>query len=117
MDSPRNVKIPDHWLIDTGVATYWPHKEGVWVDNETEPLLRLAAVYNNLLDIPEAISQLAQCDDQIVDDFARELLSSFNPVMTEARAGKKPSTPQLSETDNEKILDKVVTHASSYLSP
>ncbi len=104
MDSPRNIKIPDHWLIDTGVTTYWPHKEGIWLNKDTEPILRLVAVYHNLMDIPEAKSQLTQCNDQFVNDFASELLSLFKPVMADARAGKKTSTPQLSDPENEKIV-------------
>ena len=58
MDSPENIKIPEHWFIDTGVTTYWPHKEGIWVDKGTEPILRLVAVYHNLMDIPETQNQL-----------------------------------------------------------
>ena len=104
MDSPKNIKIPEHWLIDTGITTYWPHKEGIWVDKGTESILRLVAVYHNLMDIPEAKSQLTQCNDQFVNDFASELLGLFNPVMVKARVGKTPSTPQLSEAENEKIV-------------
>lgn len=104
MDSPKNIKIPKHWLINTGRTTYWPHKEGIWVDKETEPILRLVAVHLNLMDILAAKDQLTQCNDQFVNDFASELLSLFKPVMADARAGRKATTPVVTEADNDKII-------------
>jgi hypothetical protein len=104
MDNHKNIGIPQHWMIDTGVTTYWPYPEGIWVNKDTEPILRLVAVYHNLMDIPEAKDQLTQCNDQFVNEFASDLLSLFKPVMADVRAGKKTNTPQLSEPDNEKII-------------
>lgn len=101
---PKNIKIPSHWLIDTRVTTYWPHKEGIWVDKETEPALRFVAVYLNLMEIPDAKSQLTQCNDQFVNGYASELLSLLNPVIARVRAGKASSTPHVSEAENEKIV-------------
>ena len=104
MDSHINIKVPEHWLTDTGVTAYWPHKEGISADKGTEPTLRLVAVYHNLVDILEAKSQLTQCNDRFANDFAGYLLSLFNPVMADAGAGKTPSTPQLSEDEKETII-------------
>lgn len=104
MESPRQIPIPEHWLIDTGVTTSWPYSEGIWVKNDTEPILRLVAVYHNLMDIPEAKDQLRQCNDRFVNEFASDLLSLFKPVIADARAGKKTNTLQLLEPDNEKII-------------
>lgn len=56
------------------------------------------------MDIPEAKHKLTQCNDQFVNEFASDLLSLFKPVMADARAGKKMSTPQLSDPENEKTV-------------
>jgi len=89
MESPKGVKIPDNWLIDTGVTTYWPHKEGIFVNDEIKWALLFAAVYMNLIDLPEAMNQLTLCNDQFLNDFASELLNFFKPVMRDATDGKK----------------------------
>lgn len=103
MDSPKNIKIPEPWLIDDGIETYWPYAEGIWVSKETEPILRLVAVHHTLMDIPEVKSQLIQCNDQFISEFADEIRSLFKPVMQEARAGKPTNTPQMSEVEIENI--------------
>ena len=102
MESPNGVKIPDNWLIDTGINTYWPNKEGIWANDDTKPILRFVAVYENLIEIPEAKQQLNECNEQFVNDFASELLGFFKPVMQQVREGKKPSTPEMSEAEREK---------------
>ena len=81
MGKAMNIKIPEHWLIDTGVTTYWPHKEGLLLNKDTEQIFYLICVYQALLDIPEAKSDLAKCNEQFINEFAGELLSLFNPVM------------------------------------
>ena len=64
MSSHENIALPDHWLIDTDVTTYWPYSEGIWVQKDTESYLCVGAVYHNLMDIPEAKDQLEQGNDQ-----------------------------------------------------
>jgi hypothetical protein len=105
MDSPRNIEVPDHWLVDTGVTTYWPHKEGIWINKETEPILRLAAIYHGLIDIPEALDQLAKCSNQFLDEYAEELLQFLKPAMDKARTGGEITTigaPLQTEAEAEK---------------
>jgi len=103
MDGPKNIKIPEHWRIDTGVTTYWPHKEGIWVNKDTAPVFYLICVYQALLDIPEAKRDLAKCNEQFINEFAGELISLFNPVMQQARTGKKVTLPGATERDAEKV--------------
>lgn len=105
MDSPKKIEIPEHWFINTGVTTYWPHKEGIWVSKETEPVLRLAAVYHTLMDFPEAKIQLELCNDKFVNDCAGELLSLFNPVVADAKAGKNSRAFQLPGADSKKAIE------------
>ena len=104
MDSPKNIKIPEHWLIDTGITTYWPYAEGIWVNEDTEPIFYLTCVYQALLDIPEAKSDLLKCNERFINEYAKELLSLFNPVMQQVRAGRKATTPVVAEADNDKII-------------
>lgn len=100
-----NVKIPEHWLIDTGVTTYWPHAEGIWVNKDTEPILRFAVVYLGLMDIPEARNELTVCNERFINTHAKILLSFFRPIMQKARQGEKPTTanaPLTTESEEQK---------------
>ncbi len=117
MDSPRNIKIPGHWLIDTGVTTYWPHKEGIWVNNQTAPFLRLVCVYHGLMDIPEAQDQLTRCNKQFIDENAGVLLHFFDPIVQKAKGGEKLNeigSPFQSDADEEKASSIYRTWVDSW---
>ncbi len=86
MESPRGLKVPDNWLIDTGME-YWPLQEGIWVNDQTSQYLRLACIYQGLMDLPEAKRHLDDCNKHFLDNNADTLLCFVNSIKQKAVDG------------------------------
>lgn len=87
MLSPKGIKIPEHWLIDDGVTKHWPFKEGIWVNDETNPYLRLICVFHGLLEIPDAQKELDCCIEHFIKENDR-MLDYYYTLGERVKAGK-----------------------------
>ena len=74
----KEILVPEHWLIDTGLTTYWPFREGIWVNKETGPTLRVISVYFGLMDIPEAVDDLNKCNGLFITENSDSLDLLYN---------------------------------------
>jgi hypothetical protein len=89
MNNTKGIPTPENWLIDTGIKTYWPLAEGIWINKESEPMLRVGCVYHSLMDIPEAAADLNRCNELVIAENGKSIDQFYNPIITQVKAGKQ----------------------------
>lgn len=87
MESPKGIEIPEHWLKDNGVTKHWPFKEGIWVNDETNPYLSLVCVFYGLMELTEASDQLDDCSKCFIEE-NDQMLDYYYTVGERVKAGK-----------------------------
>lgn len=93
------IPIPENWLIKSGITNRLPSNEGIWVNDETVPILRLGAIYQALMDVPEALVGVRACNDVFLERYKIEISGTFGPFIKHVKKGNQPQlTGQLIES-------------------
>lgn len=77
----KDCGIPCHWL-NNEPSGYWHIREGIWLNPESEHIVRVAYIHLTLQDLPEAYSDFNKAQGRFIKKYAKPLISWTNQRIT-----------------------------------